>query len=275
MVFPELRRPDTDIGQDGGTPEATILLLHAHPDDETLATGGLMARLVAEGVRVVLVTGTRGERGEVVPGPLKQLEGTAELAPARVEELAAAMAELHVTDHRFLGEADARAEGLAPRSYSDSGMRWGASGSAEPDADAPPESLSLAPLDDIVADVLAVVADAHPHVIVSYDEHGGYGHPDHIRMHEAAVAVSRATGITLYTVVADSGAAIGDDIAVPLGPYREAKFRALAAHRTQLTVDGDDVVLSGGQRHSLPTVEVFRRFADAAHSGTAERDSSQ
>jgi N-acetyl-1-D-myo-inositol-2-amino-2-deoxy-alpha-D-glucopyranoside deacetylase len=270
MVFPELKRPDTEPGPDGGTAEATILLLHAHPDDETLATGGLMARLAAEGVRVVLVTGTRGERGEVVPGPLKHLEGTPDLAPARVGELAAAMTELHVTDHRLLGAADARAEGLAPRSYSDSGMQWGASGSAEPAADAPVDALSLAPLGEVVADVLAVVTDARPHVIVSYDEHGGYGHPDHIRMHDAAVAVSKATGIALYTVVAgqvdsaDSAGSAADDITVPLGAYRDAKFRALGAYRTQLTVDDRDIVLSGGQRHTVADVEVFRPFEPAA-----------
>src|SRR6195952_6033504 len=102
MVFAELKRPDIDVGADGGVPEATVLLLHAHPDDETLGTGALMARLVAEGVRVVLITGTRGERGEVVPGPLKHLEGTPELAEVRVAELAAAMAALRVSDYRVL-----------------------------------------------------------------------------------------------------------------------------------------------------------------------------
>src|ERR1700712_3887854 len=167
MVFAELKRPDIDVGADGGVPEATVLLLHAHPDDETLGTGALMARLVAEGVRVVLVTGTRGERGEVVPGPLKHLEGTAELAATRVGELTAAMAQLGVTDHRFLGAQGARAEGLEPRIYGDSGMQWAASGSAEAASDAPANALSLAPIDEVVSDALAVVAQVHPHVLVS------------------------------------------------------------------------------------------------------------
>ena len=275
MVFPALNHP-ADAGTAepaGGAPGPTILLLHAHPDDETLATGGLMARLSAEGVRVVLVTGTRGERGEVVPGPLKHLEGTSWLAPTRVDELTAAMAELNVTDHRFLGARNARAEGRAPRSYGDSGMQWGENGSAEAADDAPADALSLAPLEEVVADVLAVVMDARPHVLVSYDEHGGYGHPDHVRMHDAAVAVSTATGIAFYTVVADSTETKTDDIVVPLGSYRDAKFRALDAYRTQLTVEGDDIVLSGGQRHTMPDVEVFRLYEPRAAQRSAAADS--
>ncbi|MCU1482940.1 MAG: hypothetical protein JWQ19_3726 [Subtercola sp.] len=261
MVFPELKRPDIDVGRDGGIPDATILLLHAHPDDETLGTGGLMARLVAERVRVVLVTATRGERGEVVPGPLKHLEGTAELAEVRVAELDAAMGELGVADHRFLGAADARASTRSPRRYSDSGMKWGASGFAEAAPDAPSAALSLAPLDEVVDDVLSVIADVRPHVLVSYDERGGYGHPDHVRMHDAAVAAAERSGLPLYVIVSSAVEAQGGDVVVPLGEYRAAKFRALAAHRTQLSVDGDDIVLSGGQRRPVRDVEVFRRWA--------------
>ncbi|GGF28521.1 PIG-L family deacetylase [Subtercola lobariae] len=305
MVFPGLDRRDS-AATPGSVPGAaaapTVLLLHAHPDDETLATGGLMARLVADGARVVLVTGTRGERGEVVPGPLKHLEGTPELAATRVFELAAAMRELGVIDHRFLGEVDARAEGLAPRSYLDSGMQWAPSGMAEAAADAPADALSLAPFDEVVADVLAVVAELRPQVIVSYDERGGYGHPDHVRMHDAAVAAVAAvaalgsvaalalvaaeaaaavgaavaavppfalpneTRIDLYTVIPDSAEAEDTDIVVPLGPYRDAKFRALAAHRTQLSVEGDEIVLSGGQRHAVSDAEVFRLYAGSEDS---------
>ncbi|RFA10398.1 hypothetical protein B7R54_15180 [Subtercola boreus] len=259
MLFPELE----------GHPGASVVLLHAHPDDETLATGGLMARLVADGCRVVLVTGTRGERGEVVPGPLKSLEGTPELAGVRVTELAAAMHALGVADHRFLGAGasteahSARAVGSAPRIYADSGMQWGPDGTAVAADDAPFDALSLAPIDEIVDDILVVVRDVAPRLLVSYDERGGYGHPDHVRMHDAAVAVSKATGIPLYRVVADwDGDAPfgGSDVVVPLGPQRASKFAALAAHSTQLTVDGGDIVLSGGQRHTVADTEVFRRF---------------
>ncbi|RFA18237.1 PIG-L family deacetylase [Subtercola boreus] len=246
-----------------GQPGAAVLLLHAHPDDETLATGGLMATLARRGYRVVLVTGTRGERGEVVPGPLKHLEGTDDLAAVRVEELRRAMLALGVTDHRLLGEASARAAGLAPRTYSDSGMQWGPHGSAIAADDAPADALSRAPLEEIAADVLAVVLEVAPLVIVSYDERGGYGHPDHVRMHDVAVEVAGFTGIPLYTIVAewDGGAPLERDaFAIPLGPYRALKFAALREHATQLTVKGPDVVLSGGQRHTIADDEVFRLY---------------
>ncbi|RFA07669.1 hypothetical protein B7R21_15990 [Subtercola boreus] len=268
-----------------GHPGASVVLLHAHPDDETLATGGLMARLAADGYRVVLITGTRGERGEVVPGPLKVLEGTPKLAAVRVAELAAAMRALGVDDHRFLGAgagagvgaaagaavAGARAAALAPRTYSDSGMQWGPGGRAIAADDAPADALSLAPLDEIVEDVLHVVRDVAPRVLVSYDENGGYGHPDHVRMHDAAVAVSRLTGIPLYTVVADwngDAPSAPGDVVVPLGEHRAAVFAALAAHATQLTVDGGDIILSGGQRHTVADDEVFRRFEGAGPVGS-------
>ncbi|RFA12422.1 hypothetical protein B7R22_14910 [Subtercola boreus] len=276
-----------------GHPGASVVLLHAHPDDETLATGGLMARLAADGYRVVLLTGTRGEQGEVVPGPLKPLEGTRELAAVRVAELAAAMRALGVDDHRFLGAvagaraeagagagadaragarakagasaeaSGARAAGLDPRVYADSGMQWGPDGTAIAADDAPVDALGLAPLDEIVEDALVVVRDVAPRLLVSYDERGGYGHPDHVRMHDAAVTVSRLTGIPLYTVVADwkgDAPAAPGDVVVPLGEHRAATFAALAAHATQLTVDGGDIILSGGQRHTVADVEVFRRF---------------
>ncbi|MDF2442785.1 MAG: N-acetyl-D-myo-inositol-2-amino-2-deoxy-alpha-D-glucopyranoside deacetylase [Subtercola sp.] len=253
MLFAELE----------GHPGASVVLLHAHPDDETLATGGLMARLVADGYRVILLTGTRGERGEVVPGPLQHLEGTPELAAVRVAELAVAMRALGVADHRFLGAAGARAAGLLPRTYSDSGMQWGPEGDAIAADDAPADALSLAPLGEVVADILSVIDETVPRLLVSYDERGGYGHPDHVRMHDAAVEVSERTGAPLYTVVAEwNGDAPADagDIVVPLAAHREAKFAALAAHATQLTVDGGDIVLSGGQRHTVAGTEVFRLF---------------
>ncbi|CAN5217361.1 PIG-L family deacetylase [soil metagenome] len=268
MLFPELTDPARG--------DQSVLLLHAHPDDETLATGGLMARLAADGYTVVLVTGTRGERGEVVPGPLKYLEGTPELAETRAGELAAALRELGVADSRFLGSTSdaeaahrdpgasgrsgaARATGLPARIYADSGMQWGPNGTAIASDDAPADALSLAPLGEVVSDILSVVDAIRPAVLVSYDENGGYGHPDHVRMHDAATATSRATGIPLYVVVPQSQPSRGGDLEIPLGPYRHTTLRALAAHRTQLTVDGDDIVLSGGQRHTLAAFERFRR----------------
>ncbi|GAA1000493.1 PIG-L family deacetylase [Subtercola frigoramans] len=255
MLFPELSDP-------ARTDEA-VLLLHAHPDDETLATGGLMARLAADGYSVVLVTGTRGERGEVVPGPLKHLEGTPQLAERRVFELAEAMRELGVADHRFLGESIA--DGVPPRVYSDSGMQWGPAGTAIAADDAPVDALSLAPLDEVVEAILRVIDETGPAVLVSYDEKGGYGHPDHVRMHDAATAASSQAGLPLYMVVPQADPSQGGDLEIPLEPYRHTVMRALAQHQTQLTLDGDDIVLSGGQRHTLAA---FERYRLAATAGT-------
>ena len=101
----------------------TICFVHAHPDDETLASGALIAHLVHLGHRVSVLTATRGEMGEVVPGPLSQLAGTPELELRREQELAGALDVLGVTDHAFLGTPPARAGGSVRR-YLDSGMRW-------------------------------------------------------------------------------------------------------------------------------------------------------
>jgi N-acetyl-1-D-myo-inositol-2-amino-2-deoxy-alpha-D-glucopyranoside deacetylase len=270
------------------------VFLHAHPDDESISTGGTIAALVREGARVSILTGTRGERGEVVPGELAALEGTPRLGPHRVGELANALRELGGPEHVFLGTPPARAAGAASREYSDSGMRWGSNGFAEAADDASPASLSLEPLADVVADVLAALTDpgsraAPPTSIVSYDALGGYGHPDHVRMHAAGVEAARMLGLPFFAIVeprvdegdrrpdsrgsAEEQAVVVVDLAArsehghpgAAADLVEAKARAMAAHRSQLAVvpgehrgAGRDFVLSGGQRHPIATVERFR-----------------
>jgi N-acetyl-1-D-myo-inositol-2-amino-2-deoxy-alpha-D-glucopyranoside deacetylase len=242
----------------------TPLFLHAHPDDESISTGGTIALLLASGAAVTVLTGTRGERGEVVPGELAPLEGTPALGPHRVGELADALRASGGPAHAFLGTAPARAAGLPDRQYSDSGMRWGADGFAEAADDADPASLSLAPLDEVVADILAA-AGARPSAIVSYDALGGYGHPDHVRMHDAGVEAARRLGVPFFAVIEPRvDGTTGDGEVVEIDLLRagtlDAKSRAMAAHRTQLTVDGGDFVLSGGQRHPIGVIERFRRL---------------
>ena len=249
---------------------AAPVFLHAHPDDESISTGGTIAALRASGTEVVILTGTRGERGEVVPGELKPLEGTAALAPHRQTELAAALGALGGPAHVFLGTRPARAPGLPERSYSDSGMRWGSGGLAEAADDADPDALSLAPLAEVTDDVLAGIRSlaSGATAIVSYDAIGGYGHPDHVRMHEAGVAAARALGIPFYAIVeprVESSAESSEDdrsgiLAIPVDPV--AKSRAMAAHRSQLTIVQDDdgirFTLSGGQTHPVSDRELFR-----------------
>src|SRR3954452_13092069 len=148
------------------SPDRRILLVHAHPDDETINNGATMARYVAEGASGTLLTCTLGEEGEVLVPELAQLEATQadQLGGYRISELAAAMAALGVTDWRFLGGAG----------------RYRESGMMDPPANDKPRAFWGAALADAVASAVAVVREVRPHVVVTYDEIGGYGHPDHI-----------------------------------------------------------------------------------------------
>ncbi|MET7776145.1 N-acetyl-1-D-myo-inositol-2-amino-2-deoxy-alpha-D-glucopyranoside deacetylase [Streptomyces mirabilis] len=154
-------------------PDRRLLLVHAHPDDESINNGATMARYTAEGAHVTLVTCTLGEEGEVIPPELAHLAPDREggLGPHRIGELAAAMKELGVTDHRFLG---------GPGRFGDSGMmgleqnhRAGAFWSAD--------------VDEAAEYLVEVIREVRPQVLVTYDPDGGYGHPDHIQAHRVAV----------------------------------------------------------------------------------------
>jgi hypothetical protein len=132
--------PSTPAGRNG----ARLLLVHAHPDDETLATGATLARYAAEGARVTLVTCTLGEQGEVIPPELRHLESTDALGPLRARELASAMAELGVRDHRL----------LAGGRWRDSGMAWLAPGIAGSGSSPPhPDAFVQADVDEAAAEL--------------------------------------------------------------------------------------------------------------------------
>jgi N-acetyl-1-D-myo-inositol-2-amino-2-deoxy-alpha-D-glucopyranoside deacetylase len=229
-----------------------VLFFHAHPDDESLSTGGLIARLTDAGITVRVVTCTRGERGEVVPGPLKHLEGTADLAEHRMGELTRALHELGVPKPVFLGAAAARAHYRGPEfRYLDSGMVWGPDGRAEPAPDAPDGRFAHNAW--ALRDGEAAAKRFKPDLVVSYDRHGGYGHPDHRHARWVAAVAADARGVPLVEIV---GAEESDAVAVPID--LERKRRALAAHASQLTLTADGYVLSGGQHHALEPVEYYR-----------------
>jgi N-acetyl-1-D-myo-inositol-2-amino-2-deoxy-alpha-D-glucopyranoside deacetylase len=155
-----------------GAPGRRLLLVHAHPDDESIETGATMAKYAALGAQVTLVTCTLGELGEVIPPGLAHLAADADggLGEYRIGELAAACAALGVTDHRFLG---------GPGRWRDSGMM----GLAANDL---PGSFWRADVDEAAAQLLAVIREVAPQVLVSYDDRGYYGHPDHIQAHRVA-----------------------------------------------------------------------------------------
>ena len=139
-----------------------VLFVHAHPDDESMGTGGTIARLVGEGVRVDLVTCTDGAEGEIHDPTLDAEEARPRLAQIRAGELACSVDALGsgAIHHHMLG-------------YRDSGM-------IGTDANAHPDSFWQADLDEATGRLLEIVRAARPSVIVSYDENGNYGHPDHI-----------------------------------------------------------------------------------------------
>jgi N-acetyl-1-D-myo-inositol-2-amino-2-deoxy-alpha-D-glucopyranoside deacetylase len=233
-----------------------VLFVHAHPDDETIDTGGTIATLVDAGAQVCVLTCTRGERGEVIPDDLKPALGSpATMASLREKELAAAMKALGVTDHRYLGADNARWSQASRRKYVDSGMSWGKRG-AQRGTDRDPDALTEAPFSEVAADIGSVIIAVGPDAVVSYDSNGGYGHPDHIRVHDASRHAAEIYGVPFFAIQPD-GAPGAATLAVDIGGVVGRKRSALAAYRSQLTLDGDDIVLSGGQRRPVGTVERY------------------
>ncbi|WP_136518807.1 PIG-L family deacetylase [Cellulomonas telluris] len=166
-----------------------LLAVHAHPDDESLATGALLAAWAAAGRPVTVVTATRGERGEVIGDRWAHLEGDGPaLAAHRVGELAGALAALGVRDHVFLDEAAG-----GGRRFEDSGMAWVGTARAGAADDVPPAAFVRVPVPEAAAALARVLRRRRPDVVATYEPGGGYGHPDHVRVHEVtALAVDLA-----------------------------------------------------------------------------------
>lgn len=238
-----------------------VLFVHAHPDDETIATGGTLAALAAAGQEPLLITCTRGELGEARPGPFAHLAGTDALAPHRMQELAAAIAMLGVERHAFLGVPPARAAGLPPTIYEDSGMAWGPDGRAVAGDAAGEDALTRVPAFEALADLLAAADESGARAIVSYDDGGGYGHPDHVFAHRMARAVAEALDLPFWVIAAEASASEPHHVeAYDIAPWLDRKIAALRAHQTQLEVDGDDIVHVGGQRQPIARIESFLRM---------------
>lgn len=224
-----------------------IAFVHAHPDDESLWSGALTVHLVAAGHEVWLLTATRGERGEVVPGPLAELAGTPELEQRRRLELAGAVASLGFVGHAFLGDAPVG----SGRRYRDSGMEWIRPGLAGPAADAEPDSLCESEFKEVVADLVAWLRHVDAELVISYDDDGGYGHPDHVRLHHAGREAAEQLGIGFAAVVHAPGDGVEWFELEHLLPRVE---EALSHHATQLTLGGDGTLThSGGQREEVVT----------------------
>ena len=167
-----------------------LLPVHAHPDDESLWTGALLATWAAAGRPVTVVTCTRGEQGEVL-GPDQHLAGDpAALAAHRVTELGSALAALGVGDHVFLDDA-------AGETWVDSGMSWDEAGRATVAPEVPAGAFAALDPEVPAARLAQLIVARRPDVVVGYEPGGGYGHPDHVQAHAVmmrAVGVAAASG---------------------------------------------------------------------------------
>jgi LmbE family N-acetylglucosaminyl deacetylase len=159
---------------------ATAVFFHAHPDDETLFTGGTMARAASQGHRVVLVTATRGERGHDHGEVLRPGEG---LGSRRALELGEASRLLGVARSEWLGYAD-----------SGSQAEPGPAGAGRPQPEAPDlVPFSHVPVAEAAGRLADILAEERPEILTTYDDRGGYGHPDHIQAHRVATLAARLT----------------------------------------------------------------------------------
>ena len=240
-----------------------ILLVHAHPDDETINNGATMAKYAAGGAHVTLVTCTRGEEGEVLVPGLSHLASSDQdkLGLHRESELALAMKELGVTDFRFLGSPSVK--------FRDSGMMG-----TEPNNRA--DAFWQADIDTAAKYFVEVIEEIKPQILITYDEIGGYGHPDHIQAHRIAMRASEiadwkiqkiywntmpksvlAEGIAKMKEIGSDffGAETVDDLPfakddefvttlVDGSKFVDQKLAAMKAHETQIALDGPFFALS-------------------------------
>jgi N-acetyl-1-D-myo-inositol-2-amino-2-deoxy-alpha-D-glucopyranoside deacetylase len=169
-----------------------LLLVHAHPDDESIGQGATMAKYAAEGAGVTLVTCTGGEMGEILVPEMAHMAADQDdtLADQRKVELDNAMKALGVTDHRYLGGF---------KRYRDSGMQWAAEGRhAVPADDTHANAFWNADLTEAADDLVTVIREVRPQVLVTYDQFGGYGHPDHIQAHRVATYAVALAAVSSY-----------------------------------------------------------------------------
>jgi N-acetyl-1-D-myo-inositol-2-amino-2-deoxy-alpha-D-glucopyranoside deacetylase len=274
-----------------------LLLVHAHPDDESIGQGATMAKYAAEGVGVTLVTCTGGEMGEILVPELEHMAADKDdtLADQRKIELANAMKALGVSDHRYLGGF---------KKYRDSGMQWHEDGHAIPADDIHENAFWYADLTEAADSLVAVIREVRPQVLVTYDQFGGYGHPDHIQAHRVAMygaalaavpsyrrdlgeahdiakiywgamsASRMREGLRRLRAAGDTTTFEGMDPDGPLPEfvcedsdlaavvdgtdYVEAKMAAMRAHATQIAVDGPFFALSNNIGQQVWGSEFFR-----------------
>lgn len=272
-----------------------LLFVHAHPDDETLTTGATIAHYVAQGARVRVVTCTLGEEGEVIGDQWAHLavDKADQLGGFRIGELTAALQALGVDEPVFLGGAGR---------WRDSGMEGTPSRHHRRFIDADPA--------EAVGALVAIIRELRPHVVVTYDPNGGYGHPDHIHTHEVTMAAVAASAGSEYpgepwtvpkvywTVLSTTAIAEGlnaledvpdewirvsvDDVSfghpdeaidaiIDVPDQLPAKVAALRAHATQVTVAPNNRSLALSNNIALPVGAVEHYILVSGEAGPRDR----
>lgn len=281
-------------------PDRRLLLVHAHPDDESINNGATMAKYVAEGAHVTLVTCTLGEEGEILTPQIAHYAADQEdrLGEHRIGELAEAMKALGVTDHRFLG---------GPGRFRDSGMVWGDDGHATAGQTIRPDAFWAADLTTAADLLVEIIREVRPQVLVTYDQFGNYGHPDHIQAHRVAMYGAQLAAVRSYRLdlgdpwqiakiywtamsathlreglrrLKASGETTFDawnpdemppfamedeylDARIDANAWVEAKLDAMRAHASQIAVDGPFFALSNNIGNEVWGTEYYRLAAGA------------
>ncbi len=260
-----------------------LLFVHAHPDDESLTNGGTIAHYVAQEAHVRVVTCTLGEEGEVICDRYALLasDHADQLGGYRIGELTKALKALGVAEPSFLG---------GPGRWRDSGMP----------AKSPEHHTSFAHAgDDAVQELVAIIDEMRPHVVVTYDPKGGYGHPDHVRAHHITAAAVAAADWRVpkfyWTVIAscalragldalcdvppdwirvpdlvDWGFCYADgdiDAVIDAGEHVQAKVAALAAHATQVALAPDRRSYALSNNVALPILAEEHYILAAGRAG--------
>lgn len=235
-----------------------VLFVHAHPDDETIATGGVLAALSENGLNPSVLTLTRGEQGEIRPEAQAEFKSAGSLAALRLQERAKALEVLGVFEHELLGQGSARVASAKDVVYQDSGMEWGPDGLAVPSSASPAEALTKWPAVDLINDVMAYAVHVEAEAVVSYDEIGGYGHPDHILSHQLAKAIAYGLEIDFWQIEHDCEDT--DAETYDVSEWQATKFLALRPYASQLkVVDEKTIEHVGGQVHEIPLFECYKK----------------
>jgi mycothiol S-conjugate amidase len=216
-----------------------LMAVHAHPDDESSKGAATMARYAREGVEVLVATMTGGERGSILNPAMERPEVLANLPEIRREEMDRAREILGV-EQRFLG-------------FVDSGLPEG-----DPRPPLPEGSFAVVPLHEAAAPLVRLMRDFRPHVILTYDESGGYPHPDHIKTHQVAVAAFEAAAEP------DAHPGVGGEPWQPLKMYYFVSF-----HQAKYVALHEELIRRG---LDSPYSKIFEEWEERARKRLARGD---